>query len=107
MDPRYPSKTAMSGGDNELLQQMVGLGVESELIDYSGGDVTPTMQDCRAITCTGGTTIKIDFETDNLDSTTTTTQTVVLPAEPRIIPMRYVSKIYKTGTDATNLYLWK
>lgn len=83
-----------------LLAQMVPIG-SSELADISGGDHSVVKQRNRGVTCTAGTTIKVDY----LDIDGVTINTIVLPAERRMIGCRCITKVYETGTDAENIYI--
>jgi hypothetical protein len=83
-----------------LLSQMTPIG-SSELADISGGDHIVENQRNRGVTCTSGTTIKVDY----LDIDGETINTIVLPAERRMIGCRCITKVYATGTDALNIYV--
>ena len=98
----YPTNQDMTADIPVLLSQIVGGGNGEELVDISSTDHTATMTDCRFLTCIDGTVVKMDY----LDDDGVTTVTTIWPAEPRIIPQRNITKIYKTGTDATvSIYL--
>lgn len=55
----------------------------------------------RLITCASGTVIKIDMLCTDGEATG-----VLLPVMGGAIPIINVTKIYKTGTDATGIYIW-
>ena len=98
----YPDSPQMVAELAVLLAQMVGPISNIEEIDVSGGNVTPSMQDCRGIMCTAGTAIKVDV---NMETGAKTE--VVLPAGRLMIPMPNITKVYQADTDASNIYLYK
>ena len=99
----YPHNENMAGDASVLLAQLSSLGDNHEDVDISSTDHTATMTDCRAITCTSGNTIKVDY----LKGDGVNTGTAILPASLRLISIRNVTKVYKTGTDAANIILWR
>jgi hypothetical protein len=68
--------------------------------DISSTDYTVT-SDIRLITCSSGTKIKVDMICSDGAATS-----VTLPISCGFIQAINVTKIYKTGTDATDIYLW-
>ena len=68
-------------------------------VDLSASDYTPTV-DVRCITSITGTVIKVDMACQNGSATG-----VLLPAVGAL-PVINITKIYKSGTDATGIYLW-
>ena len=100
-EDNYPQNASMLAEPEVLAAQLVGGGNGSEAVDISASDHPATMTNCRFIQCTSGTVIKVDYLLDDESATITE----ILPAELRIIPQRNITKVYKTGTDATNIYL--
>ena len=98
----YPLNDTMPASDNVYLSQLVGLGDKSEEISIAVGNHTCLMTNCRAITCTSGTTIKVDYVNG-----AGTTETRTIPAELRQIALRNIIKVYQVGTDATNMVIWR
>ena len=66
-------------------------------INIAGGDAVITVP-IRLITATSGTAIKVDIHATN-----GTVTGVIIPPN---LPVLNVIKIYKTGTDCTNILVW-
>ena len=66
-------------------------------INIAGGDAVITVP-IRLITATSGTAIKVDIKAVN-----GTVTGVIIPPN---LPVLNVTKIYKTGTDCTNILIW-
>lgn len=101
-DDRYPHNTAMASDINVLMAQITPGGDALEAVDISVADHDATMQDCRFMSTTAGTTITVDVftKTGGLETS------VILPAT-RFVPISNVRKVYKVGTDAANIILWR
>jgi len=95
----FAGASGMLTGENQMVAQMMPIG-DSELVDISSTDHTVTIGDNRGLTCTSGTTLRVDYTA--IDGTT---KTIVLPAGRLMIGCRCVTKVYKTGTDALNIYV--
>lgn len=69
-------------------------------VDISSSDYVVT-DDIRLITCIGGTVIKVDMLCSDGE-----VSGISLPSMGGTIPVINITKIYKTGTDVTNILLW-
>ncbi len=90
-----------------LFKWQAGLGDSGRApikIDLTGGDWTPPAGfEVGKLTCTGGSKIVIDWTDNSVPALSVTGLSI--PANP-IIPIFNVSKIYQTGTDATDIVAW-
>ena len=73
-----------------------------EEVDVSSGDHSSTMTECRYITALGDGDIKVDLQGTDGNSYTNT-----FPCRDGICRVSNVTKVYQTGTTATDMILVK
>ena len=104
----YPWDEKMSQDTNVLLNQIAPAVIDFEVVDISTGHHVSTMKNCRYMTCTSGTIIKVNVVRNVAGVATEYTSGITVPAEPRFIPVSNVTQVYSaSATDAANIILWK
>jgi hypothetical protein len=84
----------------EMLDQMTP-GANPIAVDISSTDYTvSTSYMVKGISAVSGTVIKVDITDEHGNAVTG----VLIPAG--YFGVRGITKVYKTGTDATGIYLW-
>lgn len=97
----YPWDRSMQTGDNKFLGNQTPILNKVEDVDISTGDHTASMGNCRYITGLGDGDVKVDFKgTDGNDYTGKT-----FPLRGGICRVSNVTKVYQTGTSATDMML--
>lgn len=101
MSGNYPDNANIIAEPAVLLADCAGFGDDVEAVDISATDHTVSMTDPRGISCLADPTkvIKVDI----VNGAGTTRSGIILPAGPGVLRIRGISKVYKTGTTATNL----